>query len=150
MNRFNKPPVHPAALPNPSLPGLAFQPWYWEWKGKTVGRSVKDLSRLEPVFDHEHLSRYTMSSAELEREIIGLFRMQLPDLIAHLRGEVTAADWRLFTHTLKGSAKAVGAMQIGTIAEMLESVGQDGRMPLLAELDVAVAEFEDAVNKAFQ
>ena len=30
------------------------------------------------VFDRAHLSHYTMQNADLEREIIGLFLMQLP------------------------------------------------------------------------
>ncbi|NJM28961.1 MAG: hypothetical protein HC855_01415 [Rhizobiales bacterium] len=58
-----------------------------------------------PVFDQEHLARYTMASVDLEREIVGLFLNQLPDLLSHLKAPADAKEWKLFTHTLKGSAK---------------------------------------------
>lgn len=115
-----------------------------------MSQSVKELQGAAPVFDHAHLSRYTMASAELEREIIGLFRMQLPDLISNLKGEASAADWKLFTHTLKGSARAVGAMQIGSIAERLETAPQRERPALLAELDAAVFAFESVIAQSLQ
>ena len=64
-----------------------------------------------PVFDREHLARYTLDSPDLEREIVGLFVAQLPSILDHLFAAKSCEEWRFATHTLKGSAQAVGAGQ---------------------------------------
>lgn len=112
--------------------------------------------RFEPepeVFDQAHLARYTMNSADLEREIIGLFLVQLPDTVAMIEAAETAADWRLATHTLKGSAMAVGARRLIAVAAELEKavVGFDAavKSTLMRMLHGAVAEFQDTVRRAY-
>ncbi len=69
------------------------------------------------VFDRAHLSHYTMHSADLEREILGLFLTQLPATVSAIETAETAADWKLATHTLKGSCAAVGARRLHDIAQ---------------------------------
>ncbi|MFA6139161.1 MAG: Hpt domain-containing protein [Hyphomicrobium sp.] len=73
----------------------------------------------EPV-DLAHLSRYTLGDRGLELEILGLFVDQLPITIAALREAETEKDWGMAAHTLKGSARAVGAWPLATIAEDAE------------------------------
>ena len=55
------------------------------------------------VFDRAHLAQYTMESPELEREIVGLFVAQLPVILDQLLNAHSRDDWRIATHTLKGS-----------------------------------------------
>ena len=65
----------------------------------------------EPVvFDRVHLQQYTMDNPQLEREVVDLFLGQLPDILEHLSASVDSKDWRLWAHTLKGSAVAVGCI----------------------------------------
>lgn len=77
------------------------------------------------TFDRPHLSHYTMDNVELEREIISLFTQQLPRVLEKLREAANAAEWRLATHTLKGSAAAVGATAIHESALALEILEND-------------------------
>lgn len=96
------------------------------------------------IFDRAHLARYTLDSAELEREIVDLFLLQLPDTVAMIGAAASAADWRLATHSLKGSAAAVGARRLCRIAEALEALAvteSRDRPGLLGELTAACDEF---------
>lgn len=119
-------------------------------------QNPRPAHRFEPepeVFDQAHLARYTMNSADLEREIIGLFLVQLPDTLAMIETADTAADWRLATHTLKGSAMAVGARRLITVAAELEQVAFEDdayvKVKLMDALHDAVEAFRDAVRRTY-
>jgi len=106
-----------------------------------------------PVLDRLHLSRYTLQNQELEREIVDLFLAQLPALLDMLRTAATPADWKLGTHTLKGSAAAVGAARIRETAQKLEAQPFGATGPevenLMVELDAAVVVFRKAVRRIY-
>ena len=70
--------------------------------------------------DLAHLRRYTLGDRGLELEILGLFVDQLPITITALREAPTEKDWGMAAHTLKGSARAVGAWPLAAIAEDAE------------------------------
>lgn len=99
------------------------------------------------IFDRAFLSRFTLESEELEREIIDLFLVQLPETLAMLNPEADAAQWRFGAHALKGSAAAVGARRVAAAARRLEAVAEDAgeRQRLLSELQQAVSQFRVAV-----
>ena len=103
------------------------------------------------VIDLDHLRRYTMDSPELERELIGLFMNQLPSLRDQLRAAAVAPDWKMVTHTLKGSARVIGASTIGAVAAQLETEGLGGdanrRLKLIERLDAAIADFTRAASQ---
>lgn len=94
-----------------------------------------------------------MDSPELEREIIGLFMAQLPDILARLLNGSSSAEWRIATHTLKGSALAVGACKIGDLARKLEPFNEpeqaEKRKKLLAGLVRAVDEFDEIARQLY-
>ena len=81
------------------------------------------------IFDRSHLAQYTLDSPELEREIIGLFVAQLPAILDRLQNGDSREDWRIATHTLKGSALAIGACKIGDLARKLEPVNSPEQEP---------------------
>lgn len=118
-----------------------------------IGHSTDGGPDSASILDRVHLQKYTMASAELEREIIGLFRGQLPATLAQLRAVQSPADWKLVTHTLKGSAVAVGAAAIASLAAALEQPAcfADGRQrqALLDQLVAAVAEFEALAQRLY-
>ncbi len=105
------------------------------------------------IFDRSHLAQYTLDSPELEREIVGLFVAQLPAILNRLQNGDSREDWRVATHTLKGSALAIGACKIGDLARKLEPVnspGQDAkRKKLLSGLVQAVNEFDEMARQLF-
>lgn len=78
----------------------------------------------EPVIalpiDLAHLRRYTMGDSKLEHEILCLFADQLPITIGALKNAPSEKEWGIAAHTLKGSARAVGAWSLATIAESAE------------------------------
>ncbi len=77
--------------------------------------------RVPPyAIDHDHLRRYTMGDQQLEREVLDLFAGELPKTLASLRTARTDLDWKIAAHTLKGSARAVGAWRIAAAAVAAE------------------------------
>ena len=72
--------------------------------------------------DRVHLARYTMGNVPLEIEILGLFAGQAPSTFAQLSEARTDKAWRDAAHTLKGSARAVGAWRVAEYAERVEAL----------------------------
>jgi HPt (histidine-containing phosphotransfer) domain-containing protein len=121
-----------------------------------VQAAASKSGRTKPVpviFDRSHLAQYTLDSPELEREIVGLFVAQLPAILDRLQNGDSREDWRVATHTLKGSALAIGACKIGDLARKLEPVNspeQDAkRKKLLSGLVQAVNEFDEMARQLF-
>ena len=116
---------------------------------KRVPASLDTVTRGMTALDREHLSHYTMGIEELAAEIVGLFLVQMPSILAMLRSATSPADWKLATHTLKGSARAVGAMRIAGIAAELETLDisdSEARQPLVEALDAEVAAVREAAQ----
>ena len=89
---------------------------------------AKDAPSIAPgdrPIDLVHLARTTMGDRSLEREVLQLFDRQSSLLIARMR---TAAPAGIATlaHTLKGSARGIGAWRVARAAEALELEGTDG------------------------
>jgi HPt (histidine-containing phosphotransfer) domain-containing protein len=93
--------------------------------------------------DFEHLKRMTLGDAGLEHEVLAMFAAQSAKLIATLAGlpKDSGKDAPTLAHTLKGSARAIGAFGVADAAARLEAVLADGDDPSheLAELGEAVA-----------
>ena len=89
--------------------------------------------------DFAHLKRMTLGDAGLEQEVLAMFAAQSAQLIGALAA--LAADAPALAHTLKGSARAIGAFGVAEAAARLEAVLADGTDPsgLLTELGDAVA-----------
>jgi HPt (histidine-containing phosphotransfer) domain-containing protein len=88
--------------------------------GSTVA-TVPGAARV-PV-DHDHLSRYTFGNRELELEVLNLFAAQAPEYVGALRDARTEKTWRDAAHSLKGSARAVGAHFVAELAQRAELQG---------------------------
>lgn len=101
------------------------------------------LRDKEPV-DLSHLRRFTLGDRNLELEILALFVEQVPVTLAALKRAETDRDWTMAAHTLKGSARAVGAWRLATLAERAEGLGgpsdRAARDGVLRHLDEAAAE----------
>ena len=98
--------------------------------------------------DVEHLKRMTLGDAGLEQEVLAMFAAQSAKLIGTLAGR--PLDAGALAHTLKGSARAIGAFGVADAAARLEAVLGSGDDPsdVLAELGEAVALARMAIEAA--
>ena len=83
--------------------------------------ALAEVAVRAPI-DRVHLARYTMGNLALEIEILGLFAGQAPSTFAELKEAQTDKAWRDAAHTLKGSARAVGAWRVAERAEQAEAL----------------------------
>jgi HPt (histidine-containing phosphotransfer) domain-containing protein len=91
--------------------------------------------------DLEHLQRMTLGDTGLEREVLAMFSAQTARLIVSLAA--LPADAGALAHTLKGSARAIGAFAVAEAAARLEASIAVGGDP-----SEALAGLEDAVAQA--
>ena len=79
--------------------------------------------------DFDHLNRYVGGDAGLTREVFGLFRNQVEMWGRGLTVDADDDVWASVTHSLKGSALAVGATGLAEACEKAESLVGDDRRP---------------------
>jgi HPt (histidine-containing phosphotransfer) domain-containing protein len=96
--------------------------------------------------DIDHLRRMTLGDAGLEREVLAMFSAQAASLIGALATLPPEAG--ALTHTLKGSARAIGAFAVADAAAVLEAALRNDEDPshALAELDEAIAQARTAID----
>jgi HPt (histidine-containing phosphotransfer) domain-containing protein len=96
--------------------------------------------------DFEHLSRMTLGDAGLEHEVLAMFVAQSTTLVSTLAA--MPADASALAHTLKGSARAIGAFSVADAAARLEAAIARGfdTSAALAELGETVAEARAAIE----
>ncbi len=109
----------------------------------SIAAQAADPDAPRPI-DLEHLRRYTLGDPGLELEILGLFAEQLPITIGALEHATTDKEWGMAAHTLKGSARAVGAWPLAALAEDAERLTTNGdsgrRAAILQRLEAAADE----------
>jgi len=103
------------------------------------------MSSIEPMtdspeIDFDHLNQYVGGDADLTREIFGLFRNQVEMWGRGLKADSDDEVWASVTHSLKGSARAVGAMGLAEACEKAETLTGDGRRPGGREVAVEILE----------
>jgi HPt (histidine-containing phosphotransfer) domain-containing protein len=99
--------------------------------------------------DRAYLARFTLGNAALEREVLELFAAQAPVYLQRLREASCIKAWREATHTIKGSASAIGAWRLARLAEMAEKVDVEADAALReAHRDEAVAAVAMATEEA--
>jgi HPt (histidine-containing phosphotransfer) domain-containing protein len=108
------------------------------------GSGAEAANDSRPV-DLDHLRRYTLGDRDLEVEILGLFADQLPITIGALNEAASMKEWGIAAHTLKGSARAVGAWSLATLAETAEKLHH---LPDASERRKVVVQVEEAAGVA--
>jgi HPt (histidine-containing phosphotransfer) domain-containing protein len=96
--------------------------------------------------DFDHLGRMTLGDAGLEREVLAMFSAQAANLIGTLTN--LPSDAGVLAHTLKGSARAIGAFAVADAAEGLEAALYKGDDPAqaLIELIEAIEQARTAID----
>lgn len=93
-----------------------------------------------PEIDFDHLNLYVGGDRELTREVFGLFRNQVDMWGRSLTADADDDLWANVTHSLKGSARAVGAVGLAESCERAESLVGDDRRPGAREVAVETLE----------
>jgi HPt (histidine-containing phosphotransfer) domain-containing protein len=96
--------------------------------------------------DIEHLGRMTLGDASLEREVLAMFSAQAASLLSMLA--TLPPDVGALVHTLKGSARAIGAFAVADAALDLEAALQNGSDPsrALGALEEAISQARTAID----
>ena len=102
------------------------------------------LVPVEAAIDLKHLARMTLGERSLEAEVLRLFDRQAAVLLDHMRQAAPQAI-AAFAHTLKGSARGIGAWRVAAAAEAVEI---DAGRPDAADVAGAVARLAVAVDEA--
>ncbi|MGB0908139.1 MAG: Hpt domain-containing protein, partial [Maricaulaceae bacterium] len=83
----------------------------------------------EPEINFDHLNQYVGGDIALTKEIFSLFKNQVDMWSKQLLPEANDEIWAAVTHSLKGSARAVGAMRLAQTCEDAESlIGDNNRI----------------------
>jgi HPt (histidine-containing phosphotransfer) domain-containing protein len=113
---------------------------------KTKVRAGEDVMTkhgraADDVLDEHHLRRMTLGDQSLEREVLQVFARQITLMLKRIApAEPTLAA--AAAHTLKGSARGLGAWRVAHAAEQLEQAAAG-----LGDLSEAIAELEIASNE---
>jgi HPt (histidine-containing phosphotransfer) domain-containing protein len=84
-----------------------------------VAEKAPSRVSIERPIDLVHLARMTLGDRGLEREVLALFDRQATVLVSRMRASPPAGVTSV-AHTLKGSARGVGAWQVAAAAEAVE------------------------------
>jgi HPt (histidine-containing phosphotransfer) domain-containing protein len=124
--------------PEPST--MSLTPQWIEWMPSPP--LVPDDAPL----DLAHLERMTLGDASLEQEVLAMFAAQSADLARRL--SEMPADAAMLVHTLKGSARAIGAVRVAEAATELETALRRSLPPgpLLGALQAAIAEVQAVIG----
>ena len=104
--------------------------------------SAPPLAPVEQAIDLDHLSRMTQGERSLEREVLQLFDRQATMLTVRMR-EAAPPVIAASAHTLKGSARGIGAWRVARAAEAVELAASNK-----AKLETAVRTLGASVNEA--
>ena len=97
----------------------------------------------DSAIDVQHLGRMTLGEAALEAEVLALFSAQSGELIA--RSKTMPTDAGALAHTLKGSARAIGAFRVAEAAFGLEAAMKNS-----GDLTTAIELLQQTVEEARQ
>lgn len=82
------------------------------------------LHEQGPVIDRAHLDRMTSGDRDLQVEVLGLVREQASMWVRLLDPSHETADWLVAAHTIKGSARGIGAWELARICEAAEEAAK--------------------------
>lgn len=97
----------------------------------------------EPI-DESHLDRSTFGDSGLRLEILALFIEQTRALVDSLDPALSDAKWADTAHTLKGSARGVGAWRLGNCAQICETLVGESPYKAAQRNEARAALFEEA------
>lgn len=116
------------------------------------------LHEQGPTVDQAHLNRMTGGDQALAYEVLGLFRQQWDLWVRLLEPTTDTLDWGNAAHTIKGSARGIGAWKLGEICGEAEQAARDGDLTrqqkrewleaIIVEMELVLAEIMRLEHKA--
>ena len=104
-----------------------------------------DIIDSEPEIDFDHLNLYVGGDIALTKEVFGLFKNQVDMWSRALTADADDEMWAGLTHSLKGAARAVGALRLAQACENAESLIGENARP--AARQVAVERLEYLITR---
>lgn len=95
---------------------------------------------LDAPIDLVQLAANTLGNRDLEVQVLYLFKSQSANTLERLEGESDTLIRLDLVHTLKGSARAVGAERVALMCESLENRMNSGMAAPIDGLAAAVVE----------
>ncbi len=98
---------------------------------KWQGSDSPEVTAYLPPIDHDFLAEMTGGDEEFTRELLQEFLQTIPPLLEQVEQALKDGNSEALAraaHTIKGSARAVGAQAFSEIAFALERAGKEGRM----------------------
>jgi HPt (histidine-containing phosphotransfer) domain-containing protein len=99
----------------------------------------------QQLVDLAHLARQTLGNPELEQEILRLFHRQSAIYGEKVINAACRKDCLEAAHTLKGSAKGVGAWSVADAAEKVEQANGNAETPI-SDLQQAIDQTRNYIN----
>lgn len=75
--------------------------------------------------DYVHLKAQAADDLDVMREVLELFIVHTEQVLEGLEATTDARSWKELTHTLKGSARGVGAFAVADAAAIAETATLD-------------------------
>jgi HPt (histidine-containing phosphotransfer) domain-containing protein len=88
--------------------------------------------------DFAYLTEYASGDETLVREVLAVFCAEAREWSSRLCE--TSGSWRAVVHTLKGTARTIGAYRLCELCESAENDGADTLPQIREELETVVAE----------
>jgi len=124
-----------------TIPGASAPP---ARRGERPPAADHAASQPGPAIDLVHLGRMTLGERSLEAEVLALFDRQADMLLARMMSASPPAV-AAFAHTLKGSARGIGAWRVGEAAQAVEAATCSS---VAADLAQAVEQLAAAIREA--
>ncbi len=99
------------------------------------------------AIDFDHLHTFTGGDQSIEREVLGIFAEQADIWVRTLENSGDKKSWAEALHTLKGSARGVGAWRVADICEHAETLTANAKP---AERSIAIGDLKNAIAAAVQ
>ncbi len=101
----------------------------------------------KPAIDFQHLRQYTAGDAAVENEVLGVFLQQADIWVRMLQTAGDDKSWVDAAHSLKGSARGVGAWRVAELCERAEALAVRGTP---AERSIAIGDLKAAIDEVVQ
>lgn len=125
--------------------------------GGEMGGGSGDISDADalrtwdrPPVDLVHLARHTLGDRNLEREVLRLFLCQSKLFLERVAATTDAGQRGVAAHSIKGSARGIGAWEVARCAEMVEGdcLGEAPLSALKGAISDANAYIDELLDEA--
>ncbi|EFO30802.1 Hpt protein [Roseibium sp. TrichSKD4] len=98
-----------------------------------------DFPRTSPPIDLVQLATNTLGNRDLEIQVLQMFKSQASNMLARLIAEADRNEQKRLVHTMKGSARAIGAVTVAHECERAEQQLAGPDAPSFAKLQAAIS-----------